>query len=197
MTDPVRLSDRLKGPLQETGGIQDGTTTVGDEKGAGQDHCGREREGTGYRDGIGRGGERGRIYANKTRCAPRPSCPPRTPPNSVSLSPTLRPLSNALLISSVSISNLPSTRPLRPARAAQMNIVQAQATPIEIRGLAVPPTLRNKPMPWTALLAPVHPTPSRQLHPILHFPTTPTPRPRRQQRAIHRRQRMIQFFLPL
>jgi hypothetical protein len=160
-----------------------------------------KERGIGYkRTGLAVAGNADVFMRPRPVCAPRPSCPPRTPLISVSLSPSLRLLSNALLINLVSISNLPSTRPLQPAQAAQMNIAQARVTPIEIRGPAVvvsPPTLRSKPTPWTPLLVPVHPTLSHQVHPITLLPTTPTPRPRRQHRAIHRRQRMIQFFLPL
>ena len=34
-TDPVSLCDRLNVPARETRGVEDGTTTMSDEKGAG------------------------------------------------------------------------------------------------------------------------------------------------------------------
>jgi hypothetical protein len=39
-TDPVRLSDRLNGPAEETREIEYGTRRMSDEKEAGEDHCG-------------------------------------------------------------------------------------------------------------------------------------------------------------
>jgi len=134
----------------------------------------------------------------KRHCPLHPSCPPRTLLNFVFPSLSLPPILSALLNSSVSISNHPSTHPLRPAQASQMNIARAQVTLIETRGPAVvasPSTRWNKPTSWTALPVLVHLTLYHPVHPTTLLPTTATPRPWRQQRAIHRGQRQSQLFL--